>query len=77
MRNIQRRLSDMEKAQKENIEQRIYERLLKDDNLTCTCDEIIREDTFFQAKGHYHTCMLYQVTRSIEITLKAMESEVK
>ncbi len=50
--------------------QAIYEILLKDDRLRCTCDEVVREEKFHQAQGHYHHCMLYQVTRAIEISLK-------
>src|SRR5512146_3097812 len=51
-------------------EQEIYEALLKDDNLRCTCDEAIREESFNQAQGHYHHCMLYQVTQAIRLSLK-------
>lgn len=50
--------------------QAIYEILLEDDRLRCTCDESYREDTYFQAGGHYHYCMLYQVARAIELSLK-------
>ena len=50
--------------------QAIYAIMLKDNRLRCTCDEVVREDSFFQAQGHYHHCMLYQVTRAIEISLK-------
>jgi hypothetical protein len=50
--------------------QAIYEILLKDDKLRCTCGESFREDEFFQAAGHYHQCMLWQVARAIEISLK-------
>jgi hypothetical protein len=50
--------------------QAIYEIMLKDDRLRCTCDESYREDNYFQATGHYHHCMLYQVTRAIEASLK-------
>jgi hypothetical protein len=50
--------------------QAIYEIMLKDDRLQCTCDESYREDSYFQATGHYHHCMLYQVTRAIELSLK-------
>ena len=42
----------------------IYEMMLLDDRFQCTCGEIIREDEFFQASGHYHQCMLWQVTRA-------------
>ena len=54
----------------EKLEQKIYSILLKDDRLRCTCDAVIREDSFFQAEGHYHHCMLYQITRAITITLR-------
>jgi len=50
--------------------QAIWEILLKDDRLRCTCDESYREDNYFQATGHYHHCMLYQVARAIELSLK-------
>jgi hypothetical protein len=60
--------------------QAIYEICLKDDRLRCTCDEIIREESWFQAQGHYHQCMLYQVARAIELsqreTLKEIEDAV-
>jgi hypothetical protein len=46
----------------------IYDLMLKDDRLRCTCDDSMREDSFFQASGHYHHCMLYQVTRAIELS---------
>jgi hypothetical protein len=49
--------------------QAIYEILLKDDRLHCTCDDGIREESFFQAQGHYHHCMLWQVSRAIELSL--------
>jgi hypothetical protein len=49
--------------------QAIYEILLKDDRLRCTCDESFREDSIFQANGHYHHCMLYQVARAIKLSL--------
>ena len=54
----------------ESIEQAVYAKLLEDNKLRCTCDDMIRENTFFQAQGHYHHCMLYQVTRAIVVTLK-------
>jgi hypothetical protein len=53
-----------------NIEQAIYKTILLDERFTCTCDESYREDKISQAKGHYHHCMLYQVSRAIELTLK-------
>jgi hypothetical protein len=43
-----------------SLEQVIYEILLKDPYLRCTCDEVVREESFVQAQGHYHHCMLYQ-----------------
>ena len=49
--------------------QEIYEILLKDDRFRCTCDEVVREESFFQVLGHYHHCMLYQVSRAIELSL--------
>lgn len=53
-----------------NMEQAIYETMLLDERFTCTCDESYREEKISQAKGHYHHCMLYQVSRAIELTLK-------
>jgi uncharacterized protein YycO len=62
---------DMEKRSNQSKEaQAIYEILLKDDWLRCTCDESYREDSYHQAQGHYHHCMLWQVARAIEISLK-------
>jgi hypothetical protein len=52
------------------IEQKIYERCLKDDRLRCTCDELIREDAFHSASSHYSHCMLHQVTRAINISIQ-------
>lgn len=49
--------------------QAIWEICLKDSQLRCTCDEVIREEEFHQARGHYHHCMLWQVTRAIELSL--------
>jgi hypothetical protein len=51
-------------------QQQIYEILLKDDRLRCTCDDVVRETSFRQAQGHYHHCILWQVARAIEISLK-------
>ena len=50
--------------------QTIYEICLKDSYLRCTCDSSIRDESFYQAQGHYHHCMLYQVCRAIEISLR-------
>ena len=61
----------------ERIEQKIYTLLLEDDHLRCTCDELIREDSYFQAKGHYHHCMLWQVARAIEISLLLTKAALK
>ena len=58
-----------------NDAQAIYEELLKDPYLRCTCDEVLREDSYFQAQGHYHHCMLYQVTQAIRISLKFCEEK--
>jgi hypothetical protein len=55
--------------------QQIYEICLKDDRLRCTCDEVIRETSFFQAAGHYHHCMLYQVAHAIELSLRYCNSQ--
>ena len=52
------------------LEQAIYEVMLLDDRLRCTCDESYREEKYFQAQGHYHHCMLHQVTCAIELSLK-------
>ena len=46
----------------------IYNLMLKDNNLRCTCDDVLRDEEYFQASGHYHHCMLYQVTRAIELS---------
>ena len=62
-------LSHFEDLERKEKAQAIYEILLKDDNLRCTCDDVVREETYFQAGGHYHHCMLYQVSRAIEISL--------
>lgn len=56
-------------SQRKQDAQAIYEMLLKDDRLRCTCDEFVRETSFYQAQGHYHHCMLWQVARAIEISL--------
>lgn len=59
----------------DNGEQAIYELMLKDDRLRCTCDEVVREESFYQAQGHYHHCMLYQATRAIELSLKHFQKK--
>lgn len=51
-------------------EQEVYELMLKDDRLQCTCDESVREESYYQAKGHYHHCMLWQTARAIELSFK-------
>lgn len=61
----------------EKIEQRIYTQLLKDDRLRCTCDELVREVGYFQAKGHYHHCMLWQVATAIEVSLLLTKEALK
>ena len=63
------------KETKNSDNQTIYEICLKDDRLRCTCDEVVREESFFQAQGHYHHCMLYQVTRAIELSLKFLRNK--
>lgn len=50
--------------------QEIWEVLLKDNWLRCTCAEELREDKILQAKGHYHHCMLWQVAQAVEVSLK-------
>lgn len=50
-----------------SIEQAMYNQLLKDEAVKCTCDEVIRETDRHQAEGHYHHCMLYQLTRALKI----------
>ena len=57
---------------KESIQQDIWEILLLDSNLRCTCDDAERDTEIFQAKGHYHHCMLWQVARAIEISFRIM-----
>jgi hypothetical protein len=52
------------------IEQAIYTALLKDESVKCTCDEVLRDNNIHQAEGHYHHCMLYQITRAIRIAQK-------
>ncbi len=53
-----------------SIEQDIWDILLLDPDLRCTCDEVIRETDIYQAKGHYHHCMLYQVAHTVEICFR-------
>jgi hypothetical protein len=52
----------------DNEAQMIYNLMLKDDRLRCTCDDSLRDESYYQASGHYHHCMLYQVTRAIELS---------
>ena len=59
--------------QEQTSQQAIYEICLQDDRLQCTCDAGMREESFFQASGHYHQCMLYQVTRAIKLSLVLKE----
>ena len=47
-------------------EQSIYELMLLYPDFRCTCDEVIRETEIHQAKGHYHSCMLWLVAHAIE-----------
>jgi len=56
------------------IDQMIYTRLLEDDNVRCTCDEVLRDNNIKQAESHYHHCMLYQITRTIRIALRIDKS---
>ena len=49
----------------EPLKEKLYQEMLKDDNFRCTCDESSRENEFHPAEGHYHKCMLYQVTRAL------------
>jgi hypothetical protein len=58
-----------------NDAQTIYDLMLRDDRLKCTCDDILRDDSFFQASGHYHHCMLYQVTRAIELSYRYFQKD--
>jgi hypothetical protein len=60
---------------KESISQDIWEILLLDPKLRCTCDDVIRETEIHQAQGHYHHCMLWQVARAIEISLRIMHGD--
>lgn len=57
---------------KESIQQDIWEILLLEPDLRCTCDEVIREKEIHRAKGHYHHCMLWQVARAVEISFRIM-----
>ena len=59
----------------EKLNQIIYEMMLLDDRFRCTCDDSAREDSFFQASGHYHHCMLYQVTRAIHLTYRYLKDD--
>ena len=58
------------KANENKDAQAIYEILLKNDRLQCTCDESFREESYYQAQGHYQHCMLWQVAKAIELSLK-------
>lgn len=55
---------------RELVAQDVWEILLLDSDLRCTCDEVIREQEFHQAQGHYHHCMLWQVARAVEVTMR-------
>jgi hypothetical protein len=66
-------LKSFEKLEGMVKSQAIYDICLKDTQLRCTCDEVLREGNFFQAQGHYHHCMLWQVTRAIELSLMYSE----
>ena len=50
---------------KPSLKEKLYQEMLKDEKLRCTCDESFREYEFHQAEGHYHQCMLYQVARAL------------
>ena len=58
---------------KESIKQDIWEILLLDPDLRCTCDEVIREKEIYQAQGHYHHCMLWQVARAVEVSFRILQ----
>jgi hypothetical protein len=60
---------------KELISQDVWEILLLDNQLRCTCDEVMREKEIFQAEGHYHHCMLWQVARAVEISIRIMHGD--
>jgi DNA-binding transcriptional ArsR family regulator len=62
-----------EKNRNLNLCQEIFEICLKDNYLRCTCDEVVRESSFYHAEGHYHHCMLYQVTRAIKLSIQTYE----
>ncbi len=57
--------------------QAVWDRLLKDNYLCCTCDDYMREEKFVHALGHYHHCMLYQVARAVELSLKYCKEKEK
>lgn len=59
------------------IEQACYTQALKDERVKCTCDESFRDNNFHQAQGHYHHCMLYQVTRAIVIGQKFERENIR
>lgn len=69
--NLDKTMKKIEKEYlKELVAQDIWEILLLDSNLRCTCDEVVREKEFHQAQGHYHHCMLWQVSQAVEVCLK-------
>ena len=53
----------------------LYEMMLLDDRFRCTCDDVVREESFFQAGGHYHHCMLYQVHRAIQLSYRYFQND--
>jgi hypothetical protein len=59
----------------DNEAQIIYNLMLKDDRLRCTCDDSLRHESYYQASGHYHHCMLYQVTRAIELSYRYLQKD--
>ena len=57
--------------------QDIYTLMLRDHHVTCTCDLGMREERISRAREHYHSCMLYQITRTILSTYRAIEMELR
>lgn len=57
------------------LQQEIWTKRLLDEQLRCTCDEVIREKKWFQAMGHYHHCMLYQVGKAIQRTIDILDDK--
>lgn len=53
----------------------LYEIMLLNPRFHCTCDEVVRETEIFQAQGHYHHCMLWQVAHAIELSYRYFKKD--